>query len=433
MNLVTEGRKKRVYDVLNAYLENGLKVVLHKIPGVKTISCGIWIKQGSIYETDDNNGLSHLLEHLILNADNIDNPKYEKIMEQIVTEGVIYNGGTTKEYTCFYFTGMESALRTCLLGLSCIVRENRKFKSDYFENEKKVVIQEATSFYSSFQQIKERTSQAIWGNRGTGKIIMGDMNIISQATEEDILKILEDSYVPENATVVVVGNIDYQKVMDIIDEFFGDWKDRKSCISEVPVENVPGIYINHGTGKSSVLSIGFRGPGYGYHIRPEVDMIVRMLGNCGMQSRMIQEIRVKRGLAYTLGGFSSFYKNRGTLGFMTVCDTQKVIEVAKVMIDLLQTVKHNGFSEEEIQREKNIMETAVLLEIDNITEHLRYIGKCSVMDRNFYIENEIRAIRNIEKKSIDKITDEILQESNMGLAAIGGCDLDELLEAVSFS
>ena len=72
MNLVTEGRKKRVYDVLNAYLENGLKVVLHKIPGVKTISCGIWIKQGSIYETDENNGLSHLLEHLILNADNIE-------------------------------------------------------------------------------------------------------------------------------------------------------------------------------------------------------------------------------------------------------------------------------------------------------------------------------------------------------------------------
>lgn len=72
-----------MYDVLNAYLENGLKVVLHKIPGVKTISCGIWIKQGSIYETDENNGLSHLLEHLILNADNIDNPKYQKIMEQI--------------------------------------------------------------------------------------------------------------------------------------------------------------------------------------------------------------------------------------------------------------------------------------------------------------------------------------------------------------
>ncbi len=66
-----------MYDVLNAYLENGVKVILHKISGVKTMACGLWIRQGSVYETDENNGLSHLAEHLLLNSENVTNSSYK--------------------------------------------------------------------------------------------------------------------------------------------------------------------------------------------------------------------------------------------------------------------------------------------------------------------------------------------------------------------
>ncbi len=421
-----------MYDVLNAYLENGLKVILHKISDVKTMSCGLWIRQGSVYETDENNGLSHLLEHLVLNSENVKNDEYQHLMDKVSGEGVIYNASTTKEYTCFYFTGKESVLESCMSCLSCIAQHNREFVPEFFENEKKVVIQEATSFYSSYQQIKERTSQAIWGNRGTGKIIMGDMKNISDAKEKDVLQILEESYVPENATVIVIGNIDYPKTLSMIEQYFGMWEDKRRLTSEVPVENVPGVYLNRTSGNSAVISVGFRSPAYCAKERPVTDMMVRILGQSGMQSRMVQEIRVKRGLSYSLGGFSSFYKKRGTIGFMTVCDKNKTTEVAKVMMDILMTAKEKGFTEEEIQREKNIMETSLLLAVDNITEHLRYIGKCSIMDRNFYIENEVRAIRNIQKTEVEQMASEILQESNMGLAVIGECNFDELLDTVSF-
>lgn len=153
-----------MYDVLNAYLENGLKVILHKISGVKTMACGLWIRQGSAYETDEINGLSHLAEHLLLNPKDVKNNEYRNLMDRVSCEGVIYNAATTKEYTCYHFTGMESALPICLSSLACIAKSNRDFLEEYFENEKSVVVQEATSFYSSYQQIKERTSQAIWGS-----------------------------------------------------------------------------------------------------------------------------------------------------------------------------------------------------------------------------------------------------------------------------
>lgn len=125
-----------MYDVLNAYMENGLKVILHKIPDVKTMSCGLWVRQGSVYETDANNGISHLIEHLVLNPEDVMNIEYQQLMDKVSGEGVIYNAGTTKEYTCFYFTGKESALATCLSSLAHIAKNNREFAEGYFENEK---------------------------------------------------------------------------------------------------------------------------------------------------------------------------------------------------------------------------------------------------------------------------------------------------------
>lgn len=425
-------RRKAVYDVLNAYLENGLKIVLHKIPEVKTISCGLWIEQGSRNETEENNGLSHLAEHLVINPENSENLEFRELMKKVSAEGVIYNAATTKEYTCFYFTGLRNTLEGCISCLAHIAMRNRRFSENFFENEKKVVLQEATSFYSSFQQIKERTSQAIWGNVGTGKIIMGDMKNIREARPEQIQKLIEDNYVPENATIVVIGNVDYTQVLEMINRGFGDWEDKQRGAEEELVESLPGVYLNKGSGTNAVISIGFRAPSYRSSYRTAIEMMVRILGQSGMQARIVQEIRMKRGLAYNVGGFSSFYKNRGTLGFMAVCDKDKAIETAKVMMDVFLEVKEKGFTEEEIEREKKIMETATLLSVENITDHLRNIGKCSVMGNSFYIENEVRMIHQVSAEDLKKMIDELLIESNMGVAAIGGCDFDELLDAVAF-
>lgn len=419
-----------MYDVLNAYLENGLKIVLHKIPEVKTISCGLWVHQGSSYETDEYNGLSHLTEHLLFNAEDIVNEQYKQLIHEISDNGVMYNAATTKEYTCFYFTGLANTLEKCILALAHIAMKNREFDFENFENEKKVVLQEATGFYSSFQQIKERTSQALWGNMGTGKIIMGNMQNISNAEPEQIHNLITSAYVPENATLVVIGNIDYSNVLEIIEQEFSEWKDTKTTTWERAVDDTPGIYINKGSGTSTALSIGFRSPGYDDQRRLAIEMMVRILGGGGLQSRIIKEIRLKRGLAYTVGGFSSFYRRRGTLGFTVVCDKQKSIEAANAMSEVLVDASNSGFSEEEIAREKRVMETDMLLSVDNITEHLRYVGRCGAMGINFYIENEVRSIQNIKKEDVDRAAKELLAESNMGLAAIGVEDTDKLLEAV---
>ena len=421
----------KVYDVLNAYLENGLKIVIHKISEVKTVACGLWIKLGSSYETDDNNGLSHLAEHLLMNQNDVENEEYKRIISDITDNGVYYNAATTKEYTCYYFTGLKSTIDDSLNALSQIAMKNREFNEDAFENEKKVVLQEAVSFYSSFQQIKERTSQALWGNMGTGKIIMGNLNNIENATKSQVLELINKAYVPENAILTIVGNVDYTDILQKIENKFGIWDDVKVGLEERNVESEPGIYINKGSGNSTVLSIGFRAQGYGTANRLAVEMMVRILGSGSLQSRIVTEIRGKRGLAYNVGGFASFFEKRGTIGFTVVCDKNRSIETAKVLSDVIIQAREHGFNEDEIIREKHVMETNMILAIDNITEHLKYIGRCSSMDKNFYIENEIRLIRNIQKEYVDRAAKQLLCDLNMGVAVIGSSNAERLLETIA--
>lgn len=128
-----------MYDILSVYLENGLRVVIHKIAYLKTVSCGIWVKQGSKHEGEENNGLSHLVEHLMINIDNTYNKKFQRLISEATLDGIIYNAGTTKETTFYYFTGLKKNLKKCIELLGSIVIENKTFPIDLVENEKKVV------------------------------------------------------------------------------------------------------------------------------------------------------------------------------------------------------------------------------------------------------------------------------------------------------
>ena len=423
-----------MYDILNVYLENGLRVIMHRIPHTRTVSCGMWIKQGSKHEKDNNNGLSHLLEHMMINVDNENNPRYQKLIKELSYEGVVYNAGTTKESTSYYFSGLASNLEKCLETLATIAIHNNDFPKDLIENEKKVVTQETISFYSSFNQIKERTSQALYGNIGVGKIIVGSIENIKNACNKDLVNIIDEAYTPENSTVVVIGGIDYQKTLDIIEENFSSWKDDETRQYKDVVDSEPGIFFNStNNGQSSVVSIGFRTPSYIDKDRLNIQVMSKILGEPGFESRLIKEIRMKRGLAYNLGAFTSFYENRGTLGFSVVCAHESIEEVIKVMVNEFNKVKEDGFTDEEINRAKKKLETRTLLDLDNLTAQLKFLGKNSLYGNLFSLEQEVRNIKKVKKENLHKISKEIFTNENMGLAAIGNFDIDKAVQALEIN
>lgn len=420
-----------MYDILNVYLENGLRVIMHKIPFSRTMSCGIWVKQGSKHENKDTSGLSHLIEHLMVNNAS-ENERYRQIISEVTSYGVLYNAGTTKETTSYYFTGLSNMLDKCISALATIMIDNRNFKINNVDNEKKVVIQEAMSFYSSFNQIKERTSQAIWGNVGVGKIIVGDIEKIKATDLEQLQQLIASAYTPENACLIVVGDIDYANTLSIIEENFLRWKDDETNYYEEVINSEAGIYYNANNTSNAVISIGFRSPSYRNKERFDVEVISKILGDTSLESRLVKEIRVKRGLAYNVGSFAAFYENRGTLGFTAVCNNNSVGEVVKIIMDELNNVKAKGFREKEIQRAKKILETKTILDINELTSHLKYLARYSVSGQVFSLEHEIRQIKKIKTDTVVNTANGYLIDDNLGFAGIGNFDIDEVAALLKF-
>jgi predicted Zn-dependent peptidase len=395
------------------------------------MSCGVWVKQGSKHENENTSGLSHLVEHLMVNNAS-ENNYYRNIIDEITSYGVVYNAGTTKETTSYYFTGLSNMLDKCISALATIIIDNRNFKLENLENEKKVVIQEATSFYSSFNQIKERTSQAIWGDVGVGKIIVGDIEKVKSSRIEQLQNIINSSYTPENSCIVVVGDIDYTKTLSMIEESFSRWSDHETAHYEEVVDSETGIYYNANKTSNAVISVGFRAPSNKDKDRFNIEVISKILGDSSLESRLVKEIRVKRGLAYNVGSFVSLYENRGTIGFSVVCSNNSVNEVIKIMVEEFNHVKQTGFRDEEIERAKKILETRTILDINDLTAHLKFLAKHAVSGQVFSLEHDIRQIKKIKKENVTKVMNEYMIEDNLAFAGIGNFDIDEVANLLKF-
>lgn len=423
-----------MYGIYNVYLENGLNVVMHKLSGSRVFACGIWIKQGSKHEDSHTNGLSHLLEHLLLNTSNDDEESrnLKRLLDEIASSGVIYNATTCKEYTFYYFTGLSRYLYKCLNALYTIVKRKPNYSSDVFNMEKQVVEREAVSYYSSFNQIVERSSQALWGSSDIGNIIVGSLDVIRQAEVEDIIKIHSQRYTPENASLVIIGDVDFNKSADMIQDCFGEWEDVKSVEVKEKYNNNTGIYFNSVTGsKNSVLSLCFRTPSFSTKSRNSMEVISKILGDSSLESILAQEIRVKRGLAYSINAFNNFYEKRGSMGFTAVCGHDKVNEIVEIMMHEIKKIRDNGVKSLDLVRAKNKLITQRLLELESVISHLKFLGICATHQFVFSLEQEIRNIQNLNEIAIQETMKDVFINENVGFAAIGDFNIDSVVELIN--
>lgn len=421
-----------MYELFTAYLENGLKIVMHRIPNSRTIGCGVWINQGSKHETDETSGYSHLAEHLVLSKENTCKPKYQNLVNKLYNNGAMINAGTNKEHTYYYTTGLNHTLSLSLEALSEMLTKSALIDEAVLEKEKNVVVQEAISFYSSFNQIKERSSQALYGKSGVGRTIVGNIDNVRSATLQDMTSLIERSYRPENATVVVVGDVEYDETLKMLGSYFGSWEDRLVNIDEQAIDSEAGIYLNENENASNaVISLCFRTPSFLSKERNALKLMTNMLGDASNNSRLVQRIRYDAGLAYTVGAFNNLYSNRGTLGMTVVCSNENIKSIMEIMSEEINSIRNVGFRQDELERAKMKLETSTRIELHDITSHLVYLGKVASYGRIFSLENEIRDINKISLEEIHSVYSSVFVDSEMGIAAIGNVNIDDVISNIN--
>ncbi|GFN37220.1 M16 family metallopeptidase [Keratinibaculum paraultunense] len=418
-------------EVLSFYLENGLQVLLHKIPNIKMIATGMWIKQGSKNENDDVNGISHFTEHMVFNRNNRYNKDVGKNFQKLNDFGVTYNATTTKEYTYYHFKGLKESLEICLNTIKSIIVNNNKFDKEVFVNERKVIYQEASSYYASFNQIVECINQAIYGNYSIGRPILGTLDNINDIKLEDVEKLVSNTYTPENSILILIGDINYDESTKLIKSIFGDWEDTSTIKVNESIVDTPGVYYKKTSNTpNSVLSLGFKVKNDSIEDVLISKLLVKILADPIMSQRITHEIRQKRGIAYNVGGFVTEYENFSTLAISVVCKHEDVTEATNVIIEEIIRLLENGINEEEFNRSKMSLITEKNLDFNNISKKLIYFGKYASYNQLYFLENTIRKIKKIQLEDVIKRSRSILRYNNLGLAMIGNTDIEAVVDTL---
>ena len=414
-----------MFDVVTYYLRNGMRVMLHREKGSRVVKVGVVVNQGSMHEKDDNNGISHFLEHMIF-AQYEDDEHIRHFRDELRYYGAYTNATTYKANTMYYVSGLAEGINVYLTLLRDLVFKAKPFTEETLARERDVVTRELVSFYSSFNQINDRSIQALYGKNNIGRIIIGKKRNVANFQIEDLTKAYQSSYVPGNAAIVVFGDIDYYEVENIINELYEPLDDRTLEQNLYPVLQSPSFFFNSSyKGENAIISVCHRFVTNENPILAENSIMVLLcaMGDPMLCQKAAYELRLKTGLAYKVGGFSKNMNPLYAAGINATARTKDIPEVTKIIWENYCYIREYGFTADELDRIKKNIVYRKLAEKGNMSTQAEALLHMAMNPFIYSPENEIRTIENLTLEEVNRQVNQLLQPVNFGLAGIGSFDL----------
>ena len=352
-------------SVRRSVLPSGLRIVTEEVNSVRSAAIGIWVNVGSRDETPAVAGASHFLEHLIFKGTN--RRTALEISSSIESVGGEMNAFTSKEYTCFYARVIDTDLTMAIDVISDLITSSIVTALDV-DAERKVVLEEiAMRDDDPSDLIHDLYAETYYGDTQLGRPILGTIDSINNMSRSSVFNYYKKRYLPQDLVVAVAGNIKHKKVVEMVEKAL-------SVDGFLDVNGAPVIRSNTAIKKSPQKSVGlisrsteqahmFYGmEGVARHDdrRFAMGILASALGG-GMSSRLFQEIREKRGLAYSVYAYAQQFAGSGQIGFYAGCKPAKAIEVLEIIREVLADVADNGMSHEEIERAKGAVRGALVL------------------------------------------------------------------------
>ncbi|NLS44610.1 MAG: insulinase family protein [Firmicutes bacterium] len=415
--------------------KNGLRVVTHEMPHMRSASCTIWIGAGARYEAQEINGISHFIEHLLFKgtrkrASNL------KISQAIEGVGGSINGFTDKEATCYLVKVPANEFSLGIDVLSDIVL-NSLFTEEAIEKERGVIIEEIKmSRDRADSWVHILLEDMIWPNHPMGRSTAGTLDSVAGMTRDTILDYYKSFYHPGNIVVSVAGNVKQEEVVHAVSGLFEGKKGYGENTFQ-PVDdkaNGPLIKIETRDTKQANVALGF--PGYSrLHPRRYVLELLDFILGQGMSSRLFQEVRVERGLAYSVGSQYSPYLDTGILRIYAGVDPEKTKDTISVILNELSKMKEAPVTYDELRMAKDFVKGSLSLRLeDTLSLALRNGGHMILLGKIISVEEVLRKIDAVTLDEIQYVAGEILKKEKLSLAVIGPFDEgNTLTEAVELS
>ncbi len=400
-------------SVRRTVLPSGLRIVTEEISSVRSAAVGIWVNVGSRDETPAVAGASHFLEHLLFKGTK--SRTALEISSSIESVGGEMNAFTGKEYTCFYARVIDSDLPMAIDVISDLITSSLVTAADV-DAERKVVLEEiAMRDDDPSDLVHDLFSDTYYGDTQLGRSILGSVQSINEMSRKSVFNYYKKRYVPQDLVVAVAGNIEHKTVVEMIvkalsrDGFLdvsGTPQVRPNKAIRVKDQRSVGLIIRKT--EQAHMFYGLAGVSREDDRRFTMGILSAALGG-GMSSRLFQEIREKRGLAYSVYSYAQQFAGSGLLGFYAGCHPSKAVEVVEIIREVLHDVSENGMTSEEISRAKGAVKGSLVLSQEDSGSRMSNIGKSEIVYGEVMSFDEIlKKISDVTPVAVRQLAGEIL-------------------------
>jgi len=396
-------------------LTNGIEVITERIPYFKSASIGVWIRAGSVNETRDVNGVSHLLEHLFFKGTKTRTAR--QISEALEGMGGAANAFTSREYTCIYARTLDSHVDIAveLLGdllLNSTLRD--------LEKEKAVVAEEIQSYIDTpDEHAHDLLCSNMWRRHSLGFPITGSKRGLTGLKRRVVKDYYRRWYVPSNVVISVAGAFRSDSLRGLIEERFGGLKGPDNwCRYETPRVRA-ATKVHHRNIGQAHLCVGLPSVNAGDNRRYPANLLVNILGGSSV-SRLYQRVRENEGLAYQINSFLSAFENAGMLGVYAAIGPRQTQKALDIILEEMASLKKKKVPKKELQSAKEQIKGSIVLSLESTSGRMMRLARSVLtLGRVESMKTIMDKIDAVTADEIKELAHELFREDLLNVVALG--------------
>jgi len=390
---------------------------MEAIPFVRSVSFGLWVRNGSRNESLQTNGMSHFIEHMMFKG--TQKRTAMEIADTMDAVGGQLNAFTAKEYTCYFTRTLDTHFDVALDVITDMFFES-KYDQAEIDKERNVILEEISMYEDTPEDLcVDLLQYHTFPQNPLGMSILGTPETIGSFQRDDFKSFLKAKYRPQNVVVAVAGNIDEKDVLEKITKAFEHFKDESNEADSVNAVYSPGFSLKEKDIEQVHLCMGFPGIPTGLDDAYALAAVNTILGG-GMSSRLFQKIREEHGLAYSIYSYNASYNDTGVFLVYAALNPTQIYDVLGLISQEIRGMFTNKITAEQLAKAKEQLKSNFLLSLENAASRMNSIGRTLLMLNKVVTPDEL--VTKIDAINMDMfyaVCDKILKMDQMSLSLVG--------------